>query len=110
MLGSEGGLTGASTASGAQLESSQTIEDIVSGSEQFNPREMGQVVEKYGVGEEVLKAMPMLKTPAKISTTLLPYQSQGLAWMLSKAKYSPTIVVHQHCDHLYAQESEAVSC
>ncbi|MCJ1308567.1 hypothetical protein MMC25_002220 [Agyrium rufum] len=84
MLGGQGGFSGASTASGAQLEPSQTIEDIVSGSEQFNPREMGHVVEKFGVGEETLKTMPMLKTPAKTSTTLLPYQSQGLAWMLSK--------------------------
>ena len=64
--------------------SSQTIEDLIEGSERFNPREMGEVVEKFGSGEDVLAQMPMAECPKKLATQLLPYQRQGLAWLLEK--------------------------
>ncbi len=65
-------------------DSSQSIEDLIDGSERFNPREVGNVVEKFGAGEDALAAMPMAKCPDKLATQLLPYQRQALAWLLEK--------------------------
>ena len=64
--------------------SSQSIEDFIHGSERFNPREVGSVVEKFGAGEDALAAMPMAECPKKLATQLLPYQRQALAWLLEK--------------------------
>lgn len=61
-----------------------SLEDIIGQSITFNPREMGQVVEKFGTNEEELARMPMASCPKALSTELLPYQRQGLAWMLDK--------------------------
>ncbi|PGH08602.1 hypothetical protein GX51_01122 [Blastomyces parvus] len=61
-----------------------SLEDIIGQSTSFNPREMGQVVEKFGTNEEELARMPMAPCPKALSTELLPYQRQGLAWMLDK--------------------------
>ena len=65
-------------------EPSESLEDIILESERFNPREMGQVVEKFGAGEEALSQMPMAENPERLATSLLPYQLQGLAWLLDK--------------------------
>ncbi|KAK2767149.1 hypothetical protein FQN53_006577 [Emmonsiellopsis sp. PD_33] len=62
----------------------ESLQDIISQSMSFNPREMGQVVEKFGLDEEELAKMPMAPCPTALSTELLPYQRQGLAWMLEK--------------------------
>lgn len=62
----------------------QTIEELMRGSQKFNPREVGEVVEKFGAGEAVLAQMPMADFPEKLSTKLLPYQRQALAWLLEK--------------------------
>lgn len=62
----------------------QTIEELMRGSQKFNPREVGEVVEKFGASEAVLAQMPMADFPEKLSTKLLPYQRQALAWLLEK--------------------------
>ncbi|PGH23389.1 hypothetical protein AJ80_02499 [Polytolypa hystricis UAMH7299] len=67
-----------------ELGEGESLEDLIGQSVAFNPREMGQVVEKFGVGEEDLAKMPMADCPAALSTQLLPYQRQGLAWMLER--------------------------
>lgn len=61
-----------------------TIEELMRGSQKFNPREVGEVVEKFGAGEAILAQMPMADFPEKLSTKLLPYQRQALAWLLEK--------------------------
>lgn len=61
-----------------------SMEDIIGNSTQFNPRELGEVVNKYGTGEDALKDLPMAKQPEALATQLLPYQRQGLAWMLDR--------------------------
>ncbi len=63
---------------------SRSIEDIIQGSQQFNPREMGEVVEKFGTGEDVLAQMPMAEFPDRLATKLLPYQRQALTWLMEK--------------------------
>ena len=64
--------------------SSQTLDDLIESSQRFNPREMGEVVEKFGAGENVLAEMPMAENPKQLSTKMLPYQRQALAWLLEK--------------------------
>ena len=64
----------------------QDLQSIMSDSQKFNPREMGQVVEKFGAGEDVLAAMKMADFPEKLATKLLPYQRQALAWLMEKEK------------------------
>jgi len=62
----------------------QTMEDIISGSEQFNPRDVSRAAEQFGTSEDDLAAMVKAKQPMRLSTTMLPYQLQALAWMLDK--------------------------
>ena len=45
----------------------------------FNPREMGEVVEKFGLDEEALANMPMAEFPKMLVTHLLPYQRQAVS-------------------------------
>jgi SWI/SNF-related matrix-associated actin-dependent regulator of chromatin subfamily A3 len=61
-----------------------TLEDLINQSSTFNPRQMGQAVEKFGINESDLASMPMADTPSSMKTQLLSYQRQGLAWMLAK--------------------------
>ena len=74
----------AGTLSQGDGNSGQTIDDLIDGSERFNPREVGNVVEKFGAGEDALAVMPMAECPNKLATQLLPYQRQALAWLLEK--------------------------
>ena len=74
----------AGTLSQGDGNSRQSIEDLIDGSERFNPREVGNVVEKFGAGEDALAAMPMAECPKKLATQLLPYQRQALKWLLEK--------------------------
>ncbi|RDL39831.1 putative SWI matrix-associated actin-dependent regulator of chromatin subfamily A member 3-like 1 [Venustampulla echinocandica] len=60
------------------------IQHFVKNSERFKPRDVEKLVEEWGVGEDALSKMPMAEQPTKLKATLLPYQRQGLAWMLEK--------------------------
>lgn len=60
----------------------QTLEQVLETALTYNPREVQDVVNKYGAGEDVLCKMPMADQPTKLKTQLLPYQRQGLKWML----------------------------
>lgn len=59
-----------------------SIQDFVASSERFRPRDVQEIVEKWGAGEDTLSKMPVAKQPEGLISTLLPYQRQGLAWML----------------------------
>jgi len=74
----------ASSSAGLGLGPSPSLEDIVSGSERFNPRNVNQTVEKFGVKEEDLMNLPSAAQPEGIITKLHPFQLQGLQWMLDK--------------------------
>lgn len=60
----------------------QTMEELLSNAQAFNPRDVQDVVNKFAAGEEVLAKMEMADQPPSMKTTLLPYQRQGLKWML----------------------------
>ncbi|KAH8808943.1 SNF2 family N-terminal domain-containing protein [Xylogone sp. PMI_703] len=66
-------------------ESSQpSLQDFVLNSEQFRPRDIEEIVEQWGAPQETLEKMPMAEQPDKLVSVLLPYQRQGLAWLLDK--------------------------
>ncbi|KAI4223136.1 MAG: hypothetical protein L6R36_005639 [Xanthoria steineri] len=73
--------TYASSQSSGTGQPVQTVDDIIGTSQRINPREMGQIVEKFGAGEEALSKMPMADYPSRLSTKLLPYQRQALFWL-----------------------------
>jgi SWI/SNF-related matrix-associated actin-dependent regulator of chromatin subfamily A3 len=60
----------------------QTMEELLSNAQAFNPRDVQDVVNKFAAGEEVLAKMKMADQPSSMKTILLPYQRQGLKWML----------------------------
>ena len=62
-------------------EPAETMDDLVETSQRINPREMGEVVEKFGTGEEALSKMPMADQPSRLATKMLPYQRQALSWL-----------------------------
>lgn len=65
-------------------EPTQTMEDVIETSQRINPREMGEVVEKFGAGEAALSKMPMADQPSRLSTKMLPYQRQALFWLTAQ--------------------------
>ncbi len=64
-------------------EPTQTLEQVMETAQNYNPREVQDVVKKFGAGEDVLSKMEMADQPTKLKTQLLPYQRQGLKWMLN---------------------------
>lgn len=69
---------------GEGIITEESLDELINQSSTFNPREIGQVAESFGLKESDLESMPMADSPASLSTTLLPYQRQGLAWMINK--------------------------
>ncbi|KAH7391880.1 SNF2 family N-terminal domain-containing protein [Pyrenochaeta sp. MPI-SDFR-AT-0127] len=61
-----------------------SLEDIIGGSERFNPRHVEQMIEEFGVKEKDLAAMPQATQPSSLVTKLHPFQLQGLQWMLDR--------------------------
>lgn len=68
----------------APTEPELSIQDFVQNSERFRPRDVQEIVEAWGVGEDALSKMPMADQPEGLISTLLPYQRQGLKWMMEK--------------------------
>lgn len=65
-----------------QNDSQQDLEGLLGGTAMYNPREVQDAVNKFGHGEEKLESMQMAVQPEQLATKLLPYQLQGLHWML----------------------------
>ncbi|GAM83576.1 hypothetical protein ANO11243_015640 [Dothideomycetidae sp. 11243] len=65
-------------------ENAPEIDDFIEGAQAFNPREWTNVAEQNSAQEAQLKALPKAEQPDLIPTALLPFQLQGLAWMLEK--------------------------
>lgn len=74
----------ANISNGEGSAQSESLDELIGQSSTFNPREIGQVVEDFGINESDLANMPMAETPAGLATELLPFQRQGLAWMINK--------------------------
>jgi SWI/SNF-related matrix-associated actin-dependent regulator of chromatin subfamily A3 len=72
------------------------MDQLPTGTATFNPRDVEDAVKQLGVGEDVLSAMPMAAQPEMLSTILLPYQRQGLQWLLDHE--SPELPVNRDDD------------
>ncbi|RMD42552.1 hypothetical protein DV735_g2622, partial [Chaetothyriales sp. CBS 134920] len=70
--------------SGSQMQEEPEIDmdQLLSNTTMFNPRDVQDIVSKFVAGEDALSSLPMAKQPFQIATPLLPYQLQGLQWML----------------------------
>jgi SWI/SNF-related matrix-associated actin-dependent regulator of chromatin subfamily A3 len=60
----------------------ESMDQLLSGTSTFNPRDVQDVVSKIGAGEDALEKLPMVEQPKELATNLLPYQRQGLQWLL----------------------------
>ncbi|KAK8059716.1 hypothetical protein PG996_009646 [Apiospora saccharicola] len=65
-------------------EQGATLQGLVASSEAFETQRTDQLNNVLASGEEVLEKMPMAEQPESLKSTLLPYQLQGLAWMIAK--------------------------
>ncbi|KAF2854582.1 hypothetical protein T440DRAFT_441724 [Plenodomus tracheiphilus IPT5] len=72
------------TSQGDGLGPGPSLEDIIGGSVRFNPRNLDQMVEEFGVTEKDLAAMPKAPQPETLQTQLHPFQLQALQWMLDR--------------------------
>jgi SWI/SNF-related matrix-associated actin-dependent regulator of chromatin subfamily A3 len=72
------------SSSQAAPEPELDLQHFVEHSERFRPRDVEKLVEEWGVGEDALSKMPLADQPEGLISTLLPYQRQGLAWMLTQ--------------------------
>ncbi|KAJ6444437.1 SNF2 family domain-containing protein [Purpureocillium lavendulum] len=61
-----------------------TLEDLMKSSDATQFRQGGDAIETLAIDEEHLSKMPMASQPKELKATLLPYQLQGLEWMMSK--------------------------
>ncbi|KAF2156004.1 DNA repair and recombination protein RAD5B [Myriangium duriaei CBS 260.36] len=65
-------------------ENAPEVDDFIEGAQVYNPREWTDVTEQNSAQEDQLKGMPKAPQPDLVSTKLLPFQLQGLAWLLQK--------------------------
>ncbi|OTB05505.1 hypothetical protein M426DRAFT_56783 [Hypoxylon sp. CI-4A] len=69
---------------GSEEDQQQDIEEIVGESEAVRLRGEFGSGDIFSMDEETLSKLPKADQPDAIQSTLLPYQLQGLKWMLSK--------------------------
>jgi SWI/SNF-related matrix-associated actin-dependent regulator of chromatin subfamily A3 len=67
---------------GSQREVVPSMEQLLTATAAFNPRDAQDMDKRFNSGEDGLSAMPMADQPHVLSTILLPYQRQGLQWLL----------------------------
>lgn len=60
-----------------------SINELIDASQSIKPRDMETLVEQWGSPEDTLASLPMAPQPERLQAKLLPYQLQGLAWMMS---------------------------
>lgn len=81
--------TGQWTGGLSQGDGNMAMDHILQQTERFSARHnFEEMVEKFGLNEEALADMPMIEQPEGLESKLLPYQRQGLRWLLDKEKPS----------------------
>ncbi|KAI7561242.1 SNF2 family DNA-dependent ATPase domain-containing protein, partial [Hortaea werneckii] len=70
-------------------DSEPVMSDLVEASQRFNPRQVSNTTDQYGLQEEALKNMPLAPKPASIKTEMLPFQLQALQWLLDQESPQP---------------------
>ncbi|KAJ4301139.1 hypothetical protein N0V90_003229 [Kalmusia sp. IMI 367209] len=80
----ESGLAEFAAGSSQSFGPGPSLDDIIGGSERFNPRNVEQFVEEFGIKEKDLADMPKAAQPKALLTELHDFQLQGLHWLLEK--------------------------
>ncbi|KAI9746406.1 MAG: hypothetical protein M1818_000119 [Claussenomyces sp. TS43310] len=91
-------------------ETGPSVDQLVSSSERFSPRDIEELVEQWGATEEVLASMPMAVQPKNLKAQLLPYQLQGLAWMLAMEKPKPPTQGSKDIVQLWKRHPKRADC
>lgn len=60
-----------------------SYDSLLQSSTAFNPRAIRDAPEKFGLSIKDLEDLPAAKQPSQVKTKMLPYQLQGLAWLLN---------------------------
>jgi len=71
-------------ASGESSPQGPSMDQILGASTSFNPREVGEVADKYGMTQDQLASLPKAPQPTQITTRMLSYQLQGLQWLIEQ--------------------------
>ncbi|KAK8051405.1 SNF2 family N-terminal domain-containing protein [Apiospora rasikravindrae] len=97
-------------------EQGATLQGLVSTSEAFEAQRTDQLSNVLATGEEALETMPMAEQPEPLKSTLLPYQLQGLAWMIAKenpqvpaVKSTDVVQLWKRCSDNYSFQNLATS-
>jgi SWI/SNF-related matrix-associated actin-dependent regulator of chromatin subfamily A3 len=86
------------------------IQHFVENSERFSPRDAEKIVDHWAAGEEALSKMPMADQPEALISTLLPYQRQGLAWMLAQENPVLPAVGSEDVVQLWKRSTQRMNC
>ena len=69
----------------SQGDLGEAMDRIIEQTERFSARQnFEEMVEKFGMNEDHLANMPMAEQPEGLESKLLPYQRQGLRWLVDK--------------------------
>ena len=79
-----GELVGHNTYSLNDDKNAPTVEEIALGSMLVNSHGRQDAIQTMAMDEATLERMPMASQPKKLKAELLPYQLQGLFWMMAK--------------------------
>ncbi|KAI0132209.1 helicase-like protein [Xylariales sp. AK1849] len=82
--GTTGAGLGTAAATTHMEEQQASLYSLVAASEALNPQRTDDLTDSLAVGEDELKALPMAEQPSLLKSQLLPYQLQGLAWMIAR--------------------------
>ncbi|KAK6220366.1 rad5-like protein (SNF2 family domain-containing protein) [Colletotrichum tabaci] len=69
---------------GGTAEPEVSLEELAQASQTVQDQHRGDAIKSFVVDEDFLSKMTMAEQPAVLESTLLPYQLQGLAWMMAK--------------------------
>jgi SWI/SNF-related matrix-associated actin-dependent regulator of chromatin subfamily A3 len=58
--------------------------NLIKGSSVYDHRASKEALDKIGLSVQDLEKIPLAKQPATVKTKMLPYQLQGLHWLLDK--------------------------
>ena len=55
---------------------------LLAASTAFDPRSIRDAPERFGLSVKDLEALPRANQPSQVKTRMLPYQLQGLHWLM----------------------------
>ncbi|KAH7030904.1 SNF2 family N-terminal domain-containing protein [Microdochium trichocladiopsis] len=68
----------------AQQEHDESLQDLLGRTQALDARTESDLLKTFAMDEETLSQLPKAEQPLAIHSKLLPYQLQGLAWMIAK--------------------------